>query len=62
MLTFSETVLNITIWFLASAGFFFGLRATLRKRRNRRTPVSGRGLTEKEAASRCDKPGHGRTP
>jgi hypothetical protein len=33
MLTFTETVLNLTIWTLVGAGLFFGLRAKLRRRR-----------------------------
>ena len=36
MLTFTETVLNFTIWFLFGAGLFFGLRAVIRRRRERR--------------------------
>ncbi len=33
MLTFTETVLNITIWSLSGCGIFFGLRARIRRRK-----------------------------
>jgi len=35
MHSFSELVVNLTIWFLLVAGVFFGLRAALRKRKRR---------------------------
>ncbi len=37
MLTFTETVLNFTIWFLGGAGLFFSLRAAAKHRRRRRS-------------------------
>lgn len=33
---FSEFVVHLTIWVLAGAGVFFGLRSALRKRRRRK--------------------------
>jgi hypothetical protein len=36
MLSFSETILNATIWSLTLAGLFFGIRGTLRKRRRKK--------------------------
>ena len=36
MLTFSETVVTLTIYVLTAAGLFFGLRAAWRSRRQRK--------------------------
>ena len=35
MLTISEIAVTITIWVLTSAGCFFGIRAMLRRRKQR---------------------------
>lgn len=37
MLTISEIAVTITIWVLTAAGCFFGVRATLRRRKQRKT-------------------------
>ncbi len=36
MITTSETAVTITIWVLTAAGIFFGTRATLRRRKEKR--------------------------
>lgn len=36
MITTSETAVTITIWVLTAAGTFFGARAALRRRREKR--------------------------
>jgi hypothetical protein len=36
MMTFSETIVTITIWALTLAGSFFGLRAAWRRRARKR--------------------------
>lgn len=33
MLTFTEMILNVTIWVLTAAGLFFGIRGILRRRK-----------------------------
>lgn len=40
MLTFSETVLTLTIWVLAACGFFFALRGCRRRRREGKERLS----------------------
>jgi len=46
MLTFTETVLNLTIWSLTGAGLFFGGRAAWRRRQERRNRPSSRPGSE----------------
>lgn len=39
MITTSELAVTITIWVLTAAGTFFGTRAGLRRRKQRRTDI-----------------------
>ena len=36
VLTFTELILNICVWVLTAAGLFFGIRAALRRRKQRK--------------------------